>query len=219
MCNHTFVYNYTDTITPTLNPTQLSSPPLQTNPSPSNPLPSKCDLNKDDLYQLRRTIDKSIEQVYDKLDSAIGGSLPELVQILFEDGLVSRELISSPNYDDMMKSFASTMEWDTNVEDLEKDFTKFIRALDKIGGAARKAGEKILLDLKTSVKERFDFPPHSKAEHLPDSNTTNRPDDHTHFIRSHRTYSESHVSRNPQLSDINVSESLRKYNIIIPSTC
>ena len=155
-----FYVNCTDTINPTLNPAQLNSspnPPLQSNPPPSNPLPSQRDLDQEGLYQLRRLIDKSIEQVYARLDSAIGGSLPELVRILFEDGLVSKELISSPNYDDMMKSFASTMEWDTTVEDLEKDFTKFIRALDRIGGPARKAGEKISLDVKTSVKEKFDF--------------------------------------------------------------
>ena len=71
-------------------------------------------------------------------------------------------------------------------------------------------------------------PPHSKAQHWPDSNINvaeppprredassprSRPDDNTPINRSHRTYSEPHVSRNPQLLDIDVSESLPcKYN-------
>ena len=52
----------------------------------------------------------------------------------------------------MIKSFSSTLEWDTSVDDLEKDFTKFIRALDRIGGPARKAEERIVMDLNQSVK-------------------------------------------------------------------
>ena len=70
---------------------------------------------------MRRLIDKAIEKVYAKLEAAIGGSLPELVKILYQDGLVGKELISSRNYDEMIKSFLSTLEWDTSVEDLDKD--------------------------------------------------------------------------------------------------
>ncbi len=79
-------------------------------------------------------------------------------------------------------------------------------------------------DSNTNRPDDNTSPLNYKAQHWPESNTngpdsntnsphsnTNRPDDNTHFNRSQRTYSESHVSRGPmltQLLDNNVSESL-----------
>ena len=115
-------------------------------------------LDKDNIDKLRDVIIKTIEHLYARLCSAIGSeALPDLVKKLYEDGLIGKDLLTAPDYDNMMRSFFSTLDWDTSVEDLEKDCYRFIKALDRIGGPARKASERISSDIKKSVREMFGF--------------------------------------------------------------
>ncbi len=130
----------------------FSIPPI------TNAHSSQRNLDQETISELRVTITKTIEQLYSKLCSAIGQEvLPDLIRTLYQDGLVGKEHLSTPNYDNMMKSFFSTLEWDDNIDDLEKDCCKFIKALDKIGGPARKASERISSDLKQAVRQKFGF--------------------------------------------------------------
>ena len=129
-------------------------PEPSTNP-PASP-PSR-QLNEEDIKRLRQLLNKTIENIYNKLHGATVGALPDLVRMLYEDGLISKDLLSDPNYEGMMKSFLSSLDWDNSVDELEKDCSKFVKALDKIGGPARKAGERISGEWKREVNDKFGF--------------------------------------------------------------
>lgn len=96
-----------------------------------------------------------IEGIYAKLFNATSSSMSELIRLLFQEGLVTRDLLTDVDFDKMIESFFATLDFDETVKDLKNDYNKFIGALDRVGGPARKAGNKISSDLEDAVQHKL----------------------------------------------------------------
>lgn len=125
---------------------------------PTHSQPHKEPVNDDpQVDELRQIIKRTIDSIYSKLCNATSGSMSDLIRLMYQHGLVGSELLSDHNFDNMMKSFYTTLDFDESVEDLKNDCKKFIRSLDEVGGPARKAGAKISTELNIAVKEKLNF--------------------------------------------------------------
>ena len=108
-----------------------------------------------DIPELKQLLSDVLDKYYAKLHDASIGAIHELARLMFQCGLVSRDVLTKPDYEEMIKSFRSTLDWDETQTDLEKDCKRFIDSLIQIGGPARKAGEKIASDWMNVAKQHL----------------------------------------------------------------
>ena len=111
----------------------------------------------DEVKEVRKIIQDVLIEQYSALDDLTKGSLKSIAADMYSHGLISETTKDTPNFNEMMREFKSSMNFICDGQKLVKCCQLFLQSLVKQGDPHKNAASIIAEEWTANIKEKLNI--------------------------------------------------------------